>query len=1414
MAFDGVAAAGGEVGVDPGEDVALVEAGAGAAGDEAGVGGEELVERGDVGGGDGADEVARVGDEAFAVGPHGEGEGDRGSAEDGGARGEGEPEAAAAGAGGEGVGREPEGDGGDDEGDGILEEGVLEGRGIGEGRERGRGLEHVELGRGGGGGETGGETGGERRGGWQCGAGCAHVPILLDTRRPVPALSRCTHAAEGGSERMMDKRESVGARADVLERNLAALSRSSPRAARLVRTAAARADAAFELAGDGAVTGVLGAGEGGRRLASARAPLEEAARLAGRVDAAECGVVVVLGFGLGHHVRAIAERIGRTGVVLVYEPDAGLLRAVLERIDSSDMLGACNVGVLTDPDDAAAISDALRGAEAVVSVGVKVIEHAPSGPRLGEGARRFSEAFTRTIRAIRTNVVTTLMQTETSLRNGLMNLDWYASVPGVGDLAGCAAGRAAVVVSAGPSLHRNIELLARPGVRERVVIIAAQTVLRPLLERGIRPHFVTALDYHEISRRFYEGLRASDVEGVTLVVEPKANPAILEAFPGAIRCPHDATLSRALGNGFAHDGCCLEPGATVAHMAYTLARHLGCDPVILVGQDLAFTDGQYYSPRAAIHDVWAGELNEWCTLEMLEWQRVVRNRAHLHRATDHLGRPVYTDEQMSAYLLQFERMFAADAARGLRTIDATEGGVAKRHAEAMPLAGALAAAPGCGAGGLPVTLPAEDMRRRTAARVADRLANLEHDVARVGEICRETRALLEEMLAHHEDQARVNRLIAQVETRSRQVRTLSPAYELVQHLNQTGQLKRFKADRTLHLDGAATALARQRAQIERDVVNMDWLRDSAEQLGGLLGAARRALRGEGPRLTRDPEERGRVEVEVGERRARRVGAVIAVDPERGGLGNRRPLQRPVAGGLNALQLTLRSLGRVEGLETVVLLAEDPERVRSIAGEYLPRGAVVEGVGGHPLGERRRGVAAARAHAADCWRGGLCAMTVYDEAFDPATTLAAMERHGLDAALIAGADWALLDAGLAGAVLERHLEDPAHNRLTFTQAAPGLAPCVIARSLVEELVRNGARAGGFASLGGLLGYIPASPIMDPIAKPGCVRVGPEARDVGLRAIPDSPWRSEVIASALSGAGAGLGAVAAGLRSAAESLASRGPAHLTLELCSGRRTGGQIAQLIDATRTGLDRVSLGIGGAVRLLEELAAARQEATLTLGGAGDPLMHGQWREVVGAARACGVSCVHVRTDLQCERGEALALLDCGADIVSVDLLAETAGTYRRLAGLPGFERARENLVALLQARVEREGAGMPRTWIVPRITRCDAVYEELESFYDRWLSVAQACVIDPLPRAAAGERIGPLAEPRLASWRRALTELAVLSDGRAVAREGRRSGKGAVNALDAGLIPAWREVLRARRERLVLRESLRGEWAGAAAAA
>ena len=133
----------------------------------------------------------------------------------------------------------------------------------------------------------------------------------------------------------------------------------------------------------------------------------------------------------------------------------------------------------------------------------------------------------------------------------------------------------------------------------------------------------------------------------------------------------------------------VKAGATVAHLAFYVALHMGCSPVALIGQDLGFPDGLYYAPGTAIHEVWAPEINPFNTIEMMEWQRIVRHRTHLSKRRDVNGRSIYTDLQMQTYLQQFERDFAAAQQDGVEIIDATEGGVAKQHTTVRSLAETL-----------------------------------------------------------------------------------------------------------------------------------------------------------------------------------------------------------------------------------------------------------------------------------------------------------------------------------------------------------------------------------------------------------------------------------------------------------------------------------------------------------------------------------------------------------------------------------------------------------------------------------------------------------------------------------------------------------------------------------------------------
>ncbi|MEM0984576.1 MAG: 6-hydroxymethylpterin diphosphokinase MptE-like protein, partial [Planctomycetota bacterium] len=991
---------------------------------------------------------------------------------------------------------------------------------------------------------------------------------------------------------------------------------------------------------------------------------------------------------------------------------------------------------------------------------VKIVSHPPSEARLGELASRFSSNFVKIISATRTTLATTLVHSTTTMHNLLRNVRDYVTRPGVLDLAGAAAGKPAIVVAAGPSLQRNIDQLAEPGVRDRFVIIAVQTVLKPLLARGIKPHFVVALDHHEISGRFYEGLSAEDVEGVTLVVEPKCSPAIMTSFPGRVRVTTDEWFDQVIGSELYRPLGTLKLGSTVAHLACYLARHLGCDPVITIGLDLGFTDNQYYAAGAAIHDVWASELGPFRSLEAFEWERVARQRALLSQHVDQLGRPIYTDEQLVSYLAQFESDFQQDRLMGLTVIDATEGGVAKLGADIMPLADAMAACGDRGEISLPET-PA-DLGEDRVDRLREHLQMVVGQAAEVRKLCDDTVELLEEMAGRFDDPAAVDRLIDDVYRKRDRVRQIEPAYEMTQFINQAGALNRFKQDRRLSIEsGEISDREKQRRQIARDIQNVVWLGDASDEVGRMTKDALAALDDQTLRV----EGRRKGEIEVEPSQKVRIGAVIFADPDTGGLGTPRDLATPIARGENALQLTVRRVLQAENIEQVFVAGASRDVTARLLGPLVgeERVRIVE-IDGERLRERTRAVGRSRLFSIDAWRGGLGGTTAADESLDPKLLLDVMTEANLDAALVCGADWALVDPVIASKMVHRRASHPEATGIIIAQAPPGLAGAVLDRQAVEALAKGAETVNPFATIGGLLGYSPRAPQADPIGKGLCVRVPPSIRDLGRRVVADASERAAWIGEAIERLGDDWLSVSGDeLVRAIESAASprdAAPQHLELELCTGRLSLGVWSAWLRAgdSQRG-ERSPIDKDTAIALVRELGTARPDTALTLHGVGDPLMHPAALEVIREARNAGVAAIHVRTDLLETGVTNEMLLDAGIDVLSVDLLAISPELYAGMHGQDRHEEIVGRAADLASGSIERGRGGLPSTWIVPRIVRCDESYQEIEAFYDSWILATGSAAIDPTPIAVPDARIEPFPLPTLARARRDRSMLIVPCD-------------------------------------------------------
>lgn len=182
------------------------------------------------------------------------------------------------------------------------------------------------------------------------------------------------------------------------------------------------------------------------------------------------------------------------------------------------------------------------------------------------------------------------------IENMLANLREIVYNPGINLLFNKFKGKPAVVISTGPSLNKNKHLLK--GLGEKALLIAADASLKVLLEMGVKPHLVTALERTMGIYKLFEGLKAEDLEDVYFAACPVIDPRVYAAYTGPrmiVYRQFDHFKWLQIDRGM------LNIQLSAGNMAFKIAEALGCDPIVLIGQDLAFgRDGTTHANGMAL----------------------------------------------------------------------------------------------------------------------------------------------------------------------------------------------------------------------------------------------------------------------------------------------------------------------------------------------------------------------------------------------------------------------------------------------------------------------------------------------------------------------------------------------------------------------------------------------------------------------------------------------------------------------------------------------------------------------------------------------------------------------------------------------------------------------------------------------
>lgn len=169
------------------------------------------------------------------------------------------------------------------------------------------------------------------------------------------------------------------------------------------------------------------------------------------------------------------------------------------------------------------------------------------------------------------------------LENMLDNVSIIANNPGINLLYDKFKGKPAVIVATGPSLKKNMHLLK--GLEDKALILSVDASFKYLMQNGIKPHMVTSLEREHEVQQFFDGFELDEVKDVYMTACPVLFNHVYESYSG----PQIISY-----RNFDHfkwlqiDRGILDIKLSSSNMAFKIAEALGCEPIVLVGQDLAY----------------------------------------------------------------------------------------------------------------------------------------------------------------------------------------------------------------------------------------------------------------------------------------------------------------------------------------------------------------------------------------------------------------------------------------------------------------------------------------------------------------------------------------------------------------------------------------------------------------------------------------------------------------------------------------------------------------------------------------------------------------------------------------------------------------------------------------------------------
>ena len=224
----------------------------------------------------------------------------------------------------------------------------------------------------------------------------------------------------------------------------------------------------------------------------------------------------------------------------------------------------------------------------------------------------------------------------------------------------------AIIVSAGPSLEKNIRKLKE--IKNKALIIAVDTAMKPLFSHNISPHFIITIDPQKKNSKYFRNV---DFKDSVLIAESSVDKEAIDSFNGAIYFinsifPLAKYFMEELG-----DRGDITTGGSVSTAAYDFAIRIGANPIIMVGLDLSFPNYQTHIKGSYHEENFFTEIYKLDSYDSRIYKVLIAG--NLREEKNIYNEKVWTDSRFDMYKNWYEEQCEKNNKN--KFYNATEGGI-------------------------------------------------------------------------------------------------------------------------------------------------------------------------------------------------------------------------------------------------------------------------------------------------------------------------------------------------------------------------------------------------------------------------------------------------------------------------------------------------------------------------------------------------------------------------------------------------------------------------------------------------------------------------------------------------------------------------------------------------------------------